>query len=103
MLGSKTITFGPNAGAAGAALAADPPVLALNRSATGAPSPARAAQTVPDFGPNVTIFDPSMPVSQIQAAVDAIYTWFDDHDGNPLIVVPTGGGKSVLIAAFAAA
>jgi hypothetical protein len=26
----------------------------------------------PDFGPNVTVFDPSMPTSQIQAAVDAI-------------------------------
>jgi hypothetical protein len=30
----------------------------------------RAAQ--PDFGPNVLVFDPSMPTSQIQAAVDAI-------------------------------
>src|SRR5690349_19765405 len=26
----------------------------------------------PDFGPNVLIFDPSMPQSQIQASVDAI-------------------------------
>src|SRR4051812_48881869 len=26
----------------------------------------------PDFGPNVLIFDPSMPTSQIQASVDAI-------------------------------
>jgi hypothetical protein len=26
----------------------------------------------PDFGPNVMIFDPSMPTSQIQMAVDAI-------------------------------
>src|SRR5207245_4822381 len=26
----------------------------------------------PDFGPNVYIFDPSMPTSQIQATVDAI-------------------------------
>src|SRR5258707_11346271 len=26
----------------------------------------------PDFGPNVLIFDPSMPTSQIQTAVDAI-------------------------------
>jgi hypothetical protein len=26
----------------------------------------------PDFGPNVLIFDPSMPTSQIQAAVDAV-------------------------------
>ena len=28
--------------------------------------------TPPDFGPNVKIFDPSMPTSQIQTAVDAI-------------------------------
>lgn len=35
-----------------------------------------------------------------QAAVDSIYSWFEGHDGNPLIVVPTGGGKSVIIAAF---
>ena len=26
----------------------------------------------PDFGPNVIVFDPSMPTSQIQARVDAI-------------------------------
>ncbi len=32
-----------------------------------------SAQSAPDLGPNVTIFDPSMPVSQIQATVDAIY------------------------------
>lgn len=34
-------------------------------------SPAVAA-TTPEFGPNVVIFDPSMPTSQIQATVDAI-------------------------------
>ena len=28
----------------------------------------------PDFGPNVLVFDPSMPTSQIQAAVDAVAT-----------------------------
>jgi type IV secretory pathway TraG/TraD family ATPase VirD4 len=28
--------------------------------------------TPPDFGPNVMIFNPSMPMSQIQNAVDAI-------------------------------
>jgi len=36
----------------------------------GALGPVRA--TPPDFGPNVMIFDPSMPTSQIQKAVDAI-------------------------------
>ncbi len=33
-----------------------------------------APPTVPDLGPNVLIFDPSMPISQIQAAVDNIAT-----------------------------
>jgi hypothetical protein len=33
---------------------------------------AAAASSQPDFGPNVVTFDPSMPVSQIQATVDAI-------------------------------
>jgi hypothetical protein len=37
-------------------------------SATAAPPPAGQ----PDFGPNVIVFDPSMPQSQIQATVDAI-------------------------------
>ena len=35
-----------------------------------------------------------------QAAIDAIYSWFDDHGGNPLIVAPTGSGKSVILTAF---
>jgi Pectate lyase superfamily protein len=35
---------------------------------------AGAAPAGPDFGPNVLIFDPSMPTSQIQATVDAIAT-----------------------------
>ncbi len=33
-----------------------------------------AKPTQPNFGPNVLIFDPSMPISQIQTAVDAIST-----------------------------
>ncbi len=36
------------------------------------PGPARPGPDQPDFGPNVRIFDPSMPTSQIQAEVDAI-------------------------------
>jgi hypothetical protein len=40
--------------------------LAFAGAATPAPPP-------PDFGPNVKIFDPSMPTSQIQATADAIY------------------------------
>src|SRR5205823_8596018 len=38
-------------------------------TAAAAPSPAGGP---PDFGPNVKVFDPSMPTSQIQATVDAI-------------------------------
>jgi hypothetical protein len=37
----------------------------------GMGSTASAAE--PDLGPNVTTFDPSMPVGEIQAAVDAIH------------------------------
>ena len=36
-------------------------------------STATAAPPANPFGPNVLIFDPSMPVAQIQAAVDAVY------------------------------
>jgi hypothetical protein len=54
------------------------PALALVLAALFAPaatggSPATAAPSVPGFGQNVTIFDPSMPVSQIQATFDAIH------------------------------
>ena len=33
-----------------------------------------------------------------RAAIDGVYTWFDGSTGNPLVVVPTGGGKSVIAA-----
>lgn len=33
-------------------------------------------------------------------AIDSLYTYFEQHDGHPLIVLPTGSGKSVVIAAF---
>jgi hypothetical protein len=36
-------------------------------------STASAAPVAPAFGPNVTIFDPSMPVSEIQTTIDAIH------------------------------
>jgi len=35
-----------------------------------------------------------------RAAIDGIYSWFENQKGNPLVVVPTGGGKSVIIAEF---
>jgi hypothetical protein len=48
-------------------------VLALLAVGVVVSGPAAAATPgEPDFGPNVVIFDPSMPVSQIQATVDAI-------------------------------
>ena len=54
-------------------------LIALTMSVTNFASTTRAAPNTPgsdpgqpDFGPNVLIFDPSMPTSQIQAAVDGI-------------------------------
>jgi hypothetical protein len=53
--------------------------VALGALALTAPVPAAAATTTadrhaPDFGPNVFVFTPSMPQSQIQATVDAVAT-----------------------------
>jgi hypothetical protein len=45
--------------------------------ASAAPPPPPST-TAPDLGPNVTVFDPSMPVSQIQATLDA--TWEHQRD-----------------------
>lgn len=33
-------------------------------------------------------------------AVEAMFDYFSEHDGAPLVVVPTGGGKSLIIAHF---
>ncbi|CAN5439301.1 discoidin domain-containing protein [soil metagenome] len=41
-------------------------------TAAGATNPPATSVTQPDLGPNVVVFDPSMPVSQIQATVDAV-------------------------------
>lgn len=35
-----------------------------------------------------------------RAAIDAIYAYFAERDGNPLLVLPTGSGKSVIQAVF---
>jgi hypothetical protein len=48
-------------------------LVALLLSASTGGSTASAAPLAPSFGPNVTIFDPSMPVSEIQATLDAIH------------------------------
>ena len=34
------------------------------------------------------------------AAIEAIYGYFGRQTGNPLVVLPTGTGKAVCIAAF---
>jgi DNA repair protein RadD len=35
-----------------------------------------------------------------QGSIDALYDYFSRHTGNPLIVLPTGTGKSVVLAGF---
>ena len=35
-----------------------------------------------------------------RAAIDALYDYFAGNTGNPLVVIPTAGGKSVVIAGF---
>ncbi len=51
-------------------------------TATAAP-PQKMDPTNPDFGPNVMIFDPSMPTSEIQAAFDAIHARQVDNEMGP--------------------
>ena len=46
--------------------------LAAIGGAAASPRSPRTVAAAPNFGPNVLVFDPSMPTSQIQAAVDAI-------------------------------
>jgi hypothetical protein len=41
-------------------------------SGTASAAPKHGADGMPDLGPNVKVFDPSMPTSEIQATVDAI-------------------------------
>ena len=33
-------------------------------------------------------------------ALDDLYAWFGQHEGNPCIEAPTGSGKSMIIAQF---
>ena len=53
-------------------LVAPPPATASAPSHTTHLTPAATAPGDPDLGPNVYVFDPSMPVSQIKATADAI-------------------------------
>ncbi len=43
-------------------------------------TPAITSAGQPDFGPNVKVFDPSMPVADIQATIDAIYSQQVDNE-----------------------
>ena len=60
--------------------------IALTAGALAAPGVASAGPDYrpsggqPDFGPNVKIFDPSMPMDQIQATVDAIHAQQVDNE-----------------------
>ncbi len=54
--------------------------LTLTAGALAAPG---ASSATPDFGPNVHIFDPSMPTADIQAAADAIYAQQVDDEMGP--------------------
>ncbi|GAA2599680.1 RICIN domain-containing protein [Dactylosporangium fulvum] len=55
-------------------------VLTTAVTATGTAASAHSRPSVPDFGPNVTIFDPSVPVSQIQATLDAAHAAQVDNE-----------------------
>jgi hypothetical protein len=70
-------------------------LVALSMSAA---SPAATAPGQPDFGPNVIIFDPSMPTSQIQARVDAIASQQVDNEMGPqryaLLFMPGSYGSA---------
>jgi hypothetical protein len=57
-------------GAAGAAATA--PQARIPTKSSGSIAIGRVGASEPDFGPNVVLFDPSMPTSQIQAKVDSI-------------------------------
>nr|WP_199515600.1 adenylyl cyclase [Nucisporomicrobium flavum] len=59
--------------------------LATAGSLTGVPTaataaPARYGSTVPNLGANVTVFDPGMPVEQIQATLDATHAKQVDNE-----------------------
>ena len=63
----------------GAAALLTAAAIATPGAASAAPAHALAGAQ-PDFGANVKIFDPSMPIDQIQAQVDAIYAEQVDNE-----------------------
>jgi hypothetical protein len=55
-------------------------VTAGGLTTTSASAASRPAPAAPDFGPNVTVFDPSMPVGEIQATLDAAHARQVDNE-----------------------
>jgi hypothetical protein len=55
-------------------------LLFATTAGTAAAAVSPPSSSPPDFGPNVTIFDPSMPVSQIQATLDATHALQVDNE-----------------------
>src|SRR6478752_699056 len=54
--------------------------LTVPGAAAASPPPYRPPAGAPDFGPNVKIFDPTMPIADIQATVDAVYAEQVDNE-----------------------
>jgi hypothetical protein len=54
--------------------------LAVAVSLPGTAATAQAGGGIPDLGPNVTVFDPSTPVSEIQATLDATHAAQVDNE-----------------------
>ena len=44
--------------------------------------------------------DRSVALTDQQEAIDAISAYFEDHKGNPLLVLPTAAGKALVLSAF---
>src|SRR6186997_1138820 len=54
--------------------------LTVPGAAAANPPSYRPPAGTPDFGPNVKIFDPTMPIADIQATVDAVYAEQVDNE-----------------------
>src|SRR2546425_13053074 len=85
--GSKTVTFGPKSG-----VVMPPPEVGSVHCWLAEPAQSQiwdcagsanqqwtlptsgGGITTPDFGPNVTVFDPSMSTASIQAKIDSVYS-----------------------------
>ncbi len=77
-LGMGGATGQGGAGAGGAADAGTPPDCPPSWTPSAAcGGPASPGGAAPDFGPNVLVFDPSMPASDIQSKLSQVYTQQD--------------------------